>query len=63
MFGECCIPCLLLMMGATLSKGPGRCCPPLRIVLGVAAARLLLLPLLGVAWLLLAHRTGMLLLL
>ena len=51
MFGDCCIPCLLLMLGATLSKGPGKACPPLRVVAGVAAARLVLMPLLGTAWL------------
>lgn len=46
------------MLGATLAKGPGRCCPPLRVVLGVTAARLLLLPLLGTGWLLLASKAG-----
>jgi hypothetical protein len=50
--------CVQLMLGATLSKGPGRCCPPLRVVLGVTLARLLLLPLLGTGWLLLASRAG-----
>ncbi|WIA28427.1 hypothetical protein OEZ86_010972 [Tetradesmus obliquus] len=61
MFGDCCIPSLMLMLGATLAKGPGRCCPPLRVVLGVTAARLLLLPLLGTGWLLLASKAGWLL--
>lgn len=58
MFSECCIPCLLLMMGATLAKGPGKACPPWRVVVGVCTARLLLLPLLGTGWILLAHKTG-----
>lgn len=58
MFGDCCIPCLLLMLGATLSKGPGSACPPLRVVAGVAAARLVVLPLLGTGWLVLAKSTG-----
>eukprot|EP00882_Tetradesmus_deserticola_P034257 GHRQ01039234.1.p3 GENE.GHRQ01039234.1~~GHRQ01039234.1.p3 ORF type:complete len:111 (+),score=42.64 GHRQ01039234.1:3-335(+) len=58
MFGDCCIPSLMLMLGATLAKGPGRCCPPLRVVLGVTVARLLLLPMLGTGWLLLASKAG-----
>lgn len=58
MFSECCIPCLLLMMGATLSKGPGKACPPWRVVVGVCGARLLVLPVLGTGWILLAHKTG-----
>lgn len=59
MFSECCIPCLLLMMGATLAKGPGKACPPWRVVVGVCTARLVLMPLLGTGWILLAHKTGM----
>jgi hypothetical protein len=56
---RCCAAVVLqLMLGATLAKGPGRCCPPLRVVLGVTAARLLLLPMLGTGWLLLASRAG-----
>lgn len=47
------------MLGATLSKGPGSSCPPLRVVAGVAAARLVLMPLLGTGWLLLAKTAGM----
>eukprot|EP00878_Enallax_costatus_P025236 GHUV01026992.1.p1 GENE.GHUV01026992.1~~GHUV01026992.1.p1 ORF type:complete len:321 (-),score=90.15 GHUV01026992.1:340-1302(-) len=58
MFSDCCIPCLLLMMGATLSKGPGKACPPWRVVVGVCGARLLVLPVLGTGWILLAHKTG-----
>lgn len=58
MFGDCCIPCLLLMLGATLSKGPGQACPPWRVVTAVAAARLVLLPLLGTGWLVLAKTLG-----
>lgn len=58
MFGDCCIPCLLLMLGATLSKGPGQACPPLRVVASVAAARLVLLPLIGTGWLVLAKKLG-----
>lgn len=58
MFGDCCIPCLLLMLGATLSKGPGKACPPLRVVAAVGAARLVLLPLLGTGWLVLAKTLG-----
>lgn len=46
------------MMGATLAKGPGKACPPWRVVVGVCTARLVLLPLLGTGWILLAHRTG-----
>jgi predicted permease len=58
MFGDCCIPCLLLMLGATLSKGPGQACPPWRVVAAVGAARLVLLPLLGTGWLVLAKTLG-----
>lgn len=53
------VPAVLqLMLGATLAKGPGRCCPPLRVVVGVTAARLVVLPVLGTGWLLLASRAG-----
>lgn len=58
MFGDCCIPCLLLMLGATLSKGPGQASPPWRVVAAVAAARLVLLPLLGTGWLVMAKTLG-----
>lgn len=58
MFGACCIPALMLNMGAVLSQGPGRCSPPARVVVGVAAARLLVLPALGVGWLIAARAAG-----
>lgn len=58
MFGDCCIPALMLNMGAALAQGPGRCSPPTRLVVGVAAARLLVLPALGAGWLLAARAAG-----
>jgi predicted permease len=58
MFGQCCIPSLLLMLGVTLSKGPGEAKVPARVVLGVAAVRLVVLPLPGTAWLVAAKATG-----
>ncbi|GBF90775.1 auxin efflux carrier family protein [Raphidocelis subcapitata] len=60
MFGDCCIPALMLMVGATLERGPGRGALPRRTIAAVAAARLVLLPLLGVGWVLAARAAGLL---
>lgn len=60
MFGDCCIPSLMLMVGATLERGPGRGRLPPRLIAGVAAARLVALPLLGIGWALAARGAGLL---
>jgi predicted permease len=60
MFGDCCIPSLMLMVGATLENGPGASALPAAVAAGVAAARLLLMPLLGVGWVLAARGLGFL---
>jgi hypothetical protein len=58
--GDCCIPGLMLMVGATLESGPGRSGLPFRVVAAIAAARLVALPLLGICWVLAARAGGML---
>jgi len=60
MFGDCCIPALMLMVGATLERGPGSGKLPARVIVCVTAARLVVLPLLGVAWVLAARAVGLL---
>ncbi|GLC70650.1 hypothetical protein PLESTF_001018100 [Pleodorina starrii] len=47
MLGECTIPSILLLLGATLAHGPGAARVPLRVIGLVNATRLALLPLLG----------------
>jgi predicted permease len=41
------IPCMMMVLGAVLYKGPGRANVAPRLILGVAFVRLLLIPLLG----------------
>ncbi|GFR48835.1 hypothetical protein Agub_g10788, partial [Astrephomene gubernaculifera] len=47
MLGDCTIPSILIILGATLANGPGAARVPLRVTALVTATRLLLLPLLG----------------
>lgn len=61
MLGDSCIPSLMLLLGATLAAGPAagaRGLPP-TLIAATAAARLLVLPLLGVGWVLLARAAGL----
>jgi hypothetical protein len=58
MFGDCCIPGLMLLLGATLAAGPGAAGVPARLIVGVAAVRLLLLPAAGTAWIMAAKAIG-----
>jgi hypothetical protein len=60
MFGACCIPSLMLTVGATLERGPGAGRVPARVIAAVAAVRLAALPLLGTAGVLAARATGLL---
>ena len=41
------IPCMMLVLGAVLYKGPGSARLPARLIAGVIALRLLLMPLCG----------------
>lgn len=41
------IPCMMLVLGAVLYKGPGSARLPARLIAGVVALRLLLMPLCG----------------
>ncbi|GIL92671.1 hypothetical protein Vretifemale_20182 [Volvox reticuliferus] len=47
MLGDCTIPSILLILGATLANGPGAARVPLRVIGLVNVTRLALLPLLG----------------
>ncbi|GIL57526.1 hypothetical protein Vafri_12737 [Volvox africanus] len=49
MLGDCTIPSILLILGATLANGPGAARVPLRVIALVNMTRLALLPLLGLA--------------
>lgn len=41
------IPCMMMVLGAVLYKGPGSANIPARLIWGVASLRLILIPLLG----------------
>ena len=43
------IPCMMMVLGAVLYKGPGTASVAPRLIIGVAFVRLLLIPLLGTA--------------
>eukprot|EP00198_Chlamydomonas_reinhardtii_P006546 XP_001695882.1 predicted protein [Chlamydomonas reinhardtii] len=47
MLGDCTIPAILLILGATLANGPGAARVPLRVTTLVTVTRLAVLPLLG----------------
>lgn len=47
MFHQCAIPCMLLVLGATLEKGPGQARVPARMTVSLCVARLVVLPLVG----------------
>ncbi len=49
MVGDCCVPLIVILLGATLEAGPGAAQVPWRVVAAVVACRLVLLPLLGLA--------------
>ena len=41
------IPCMMIVLGAVLHKGPGSVDVPARLIVGVSAFRLIIIPLLG----------------
>ena len=41
------IPCMMMVLGAVLHKGPGSAHVPARLILGVSAFRLIIIPLAG----------------
>ena len=43
------IPCMMMVLGAVLHKGPGSAQVPARLILGVSAFRLIIIPLTGEA--------------
>ncbi|CAI5930362.1 unnamed protein product [Closterium sp. NIES-64] len=58
--GQAMIPCILLVLGANLVKGPGASALPMRTTLAVVVTRLVVVPLLGIAIVLCADRVGLL---
>ncbi|GJP36804.1 hypothetical protein CLOM_g21278 [Closterium sp. NIES-68] len=58
--GQAMIPCILLVLGANLVKGPGASALPMRTTLAVVVTRLVLVPLVGIALVLSADRLGLL---
>ncbi|CAI5517681.1 unnamed protein product [Closterium sp. Naga37s-1] len=58
--GQAMIPCILLVLGANLVKGPGASALPMRTTLAVVVTRLVVVPLLGIAIVLCADRLGLL---
>jgi len=41
------IPCMMIVLGAVLHKGPGSVNVPTRLIVGISAFRLIIIPLLG----------------
>ena len=41
------IPCMMMVLGAVLHRGPGSAQVPARLILGVSAFRLIIIPLAG----------------
>lgn len=58
MFGDCAIPCMIMVLGATLANGPGSGKLPARVLIGVGITRLVILPLWGTAVVLGAYALG-----
>lgn len=59
MFGECAIPCMIMVLGATLANGPGEGKLPMRVILGVTLGRLVILPMFGTVVVLGSYWTGL----
>lgn len=60
MLGALTIPCLLMVLGANLAKGPGVGTIPISCIAGVALSRLVLLPLVCAAVVLWSASSGLL---
>lgn len=60
MLGAAMVPCMILVLGAVLYKGPGKADVSFRTIVVVCTARLILLPLLGEAPVPLAAQSGLL---
>ena len=60
MLSDCCIPTLLLVLGANLSRGPGIVSIPWSTLASIATIRLILLPLAGMSLVIASCRLGLL---
>lgn len=49
-FSACAVPCMIMNLGAILEKGPGKATLPWQVIAAVSAVRLLILPVLGMLW-------------
>lgn len=58
--GAALVPCVMLVLGGTLSGGPGNSDLGLRTTIGISFTRLVVLPPLGIGVVLLAYRLGLL---
>ncbi|KAG0602113.1 hypothetical protein M758_11G161500 [Ceratodon purpureus] len=56
--GAALVPCVMLVLGGTLSVGPGSSELGLKTTIGITVTRLVLLPPIGIGVVLLAHRLG-----
>ncbi|XP_024356647.1 protein PIN-LIKES 2 [Physcomitrium patens] len=56
--GAALVPCVMLVLGGTLSVGPGSSELGMRTTIGISVTRLVLLPLIGIGVVLLAHKLG-----
>lgn len=56
--GAALVPCVMLVLGGTLSVGPGSSELGLKTTIGITFTRLVLLPPIGIGVVLLAHRLG-----
>jgi predicted permease len=56
--GAALVPCVMLVLGGTLSVGPGSSELGLRTTVGISLTRLVLLPPIGIGVVMLAHKLG-----
>lgn len=51
-FAACAVPCMIMNLGAVMERGPGAGSLPWQVIAAVSAARLMVLPVLGLLWVL-----------
>jgi predicted permease len=57
--GTAMIPCMMIVMGSVLYKGPGSAKLPVRLIVGVVACRQVIIPAIGTAVIVSSHRAGL----
>jgi predicted permease len=59
MVGNCTVPLIVILLGATLEAGPGAVPMPFRVIVAVCVCRLLLMPLIGLGVVMGAYSVGL----